>query len=512
MTQASSMQSIQALPGVRAGALVEGEGTVVAEAPSGAGRALLARIAHPTANAAVRVLETGRTLVLELDENCQTREALLDVAAYLLSHTPESDGDGSRQAAAGEPLFSPMVRTRLERALSQRLGAGVDRATVRSLVQALNQPGGDQSRQALQRLVELAPGERALDLLVDVQAQYFAALAESVAAERQAVRDLLDQAVRGLRTVAHSSGEGDAPQTLAVVHGLEAAAEHWSRSDSMLLMQQAAGVRSLADGMAVNAIELLRLKQGAVAARRARRELETAVEVQRLVAPTDAVIEDPAFTAVTHGRAATGCSGDLWVLHRLDDRQLFLLIGDVTGHGVGPAMVAMLARAACETALASAGANVDGVRVLQAIDRALSLPGAGKLAMTALAARFDFKRCTLSIWSAGNPCAVALRAGRPPREIIAAGPMLGTTEDHPIEHRSIQFQSGDAFVFYTDGVIDLYNPRGEAYGAKRLRRLLQQVSHQGSVAICRSIERSLSEHAGNAPLTDDLTLVVIKAQ
>lgn len=514
MTASRHLQSIRELPGVRAGALLGADYRVLAEAPAGSGAGLARQIGRPPANVAVHRLDDRRTLVLELDESCTTRDAVLDVAAYLLTEfeepaAPAGENDDGPRIAVG--VLSPVGRAHLERRLRHRLGKTAEEALVRNLVHALDEGDGERQRKLLRRLAEGLAGEKALDLWADVHAICLETFAEHVKLERRAVEQLLHVLVSCLRRIGRSDGSSPVSTFAASVEALKTVAAEWSRSDSHSLSRQARTVGWVVDGFVELAAELSRLRQSAALAHRARKELGSAVEVQRLLFPIDAAIEDHAFSLSAVASPAGECSGDLWVIHRLGERKLFLLVGDVTGNGAGAAMVGAMARAVCDAIVGKEPTDVSGSRVLQAVDHVLYRACGGKLLLTAVAALFDFDARQLRIWNAGHPPVILLRPGRAPREIVASGPVLGAQGGGAFESHAVEFQGGDSFVFYTDGVIDARSDRGQRFGTRRFCQVLQEASRGTPAALCDAVRRALGDYATGTPPQDDWTLVVLRS-
>jgi sigma-B regulation protein RsbU (phosphoserine phosphatase) len=88
-------------------------------------------------------------------------------------------------------------------------------------------------------------------------------------------------------------------------------------------------------------------------------------------------------------------------------------------------------------------------------------------------------------------------------------------EDDEENERTVNFESGDILIMYTDGIIERKNADKEIYGRKRLLDLLQQFSGQSVeqsslVEIINIIESDIHDFSGSTRTEDDITLLAVK--
>jgi serine phosphatase RsbU (regulator of sigma subunit) len=96
------------------------------------------------------------------------------------------------------------------------------------------------------------------------------------------------------------------------------------------------------------------------------------------------------------------------------------------------------------------------------------------------------------------------------RMLRPAGMPLGVTEDLVLERDAITLAPGDMIVLYTDGVIDALNEGEEDFGQDRLEALLFGRRDQPAQEVVAALRRAVLAHVGQAPLFDDVTLVVLR--
>jgi sigma-B regulation protein RsbU (phosphoserine phosphatase) len=91
------------------------------------------------------------------------------------------------------------------------------------------------------------------------------------------------------------------------------------------------------------------------------------------------------------------------------------------------------------------------------------------------------------------------------------GFVLGALKDVVLEERSVEFRPGDVLLFYTDGVVDAANEKERRYGARRLRQFFLENRQAGRSELLQRILSDVRAFAGERPIADDLTLVVLEA-
>ncbi len=137
--------------------------------------------------------------------------------------------------------------------------------------------------------------------------------------------------------------------------------------------------------------------------------------------------------------------------------------------------------------------------------------------ITAIGAHFNSKNHSVQLARAGHlPLYYFNNKSKSIEIITSKGMALGFTKDslfdRNLEEININFESGDVFVFVTDGVIEARNPMNIEYGDEKLIKIIQNKSEQSSEEIRDSIIESVRTYAGDADQYDDLTVVIVKIQ
>jgi sigma-B regulation protein RsbU (phosphoserine phosphatase) len=82
----------------------------------------------------------------------------------------------------------------------------------------------------------------------------------------------------------------------------------------------------------------------------------------------------------------------------------------------------------------------------------------------------------------------------------------------PYNSSTINLQSGDKLILFTDGVSEAMNPQSEEFSEERLEKLAIETSEINSSETITSIRQSVDRFVNGAPQSDDLTMMVIKVK
>lgn len=95
---------------------------------------------------------------------------------------------------------------------------------------------------------------------------------------------------------------------------------------------------------------------------------------------------------------------------------------------------------------------------------------------------------------------------------IGLGLTMRDTFRQNLESQEIQFEDGDAVVFYSDGLVECMNESKEQFGERRIEEVLQSHSHLDAPEICRGVLDAARQFRGDAEPHDDLTILILKAE
>ena len=246
---------------------------------------------------------------------------------------------------------------------------------------------------------------------------------------------------------------------------------------------------------------------------RLKRSLALAMEIQQHLLP-EAPPELEGFDIAGLSRYCDETGGDYYDFIDLVDLatdKLGMALGDVTGHGIGAALLMTTARAVLRSHAGRHGENV--VALFDILNDHLVRDTGEDWFMTLFYGVLDAKQRTLLWASAGHDPAMWVRKSSGEiDELPNTGIPLGVIEDVPYTQGGpVQMESGDIILIGTDGIWEAANPDRRMFGKDRLRDILRKNADRTAAQICEAVVRAVADFRGPAPQVDDITLVIIKA-
>src|SRR5262249_13627318 len=96
--------------------------------------------------------------------------------------------------------------------------------------------------------------------------------------------------------------------------------------------------------------------------------------------------------------------------------------------------------------------------------------------------------------------------------LVTGGMVIGLFQNCPYEQETIQLETGDLIIAYTDGVTEAMNRNAEEFSEARLRRVVAGSAHLAAEELSRVIISTVREWRANLEQHDDLTLVIMKVR
>ena len=210
-------------------------------------------------------------------------------------------------------------------------------------------------------------------------------------------------------------------------------------------------------------------------------------------------------------RPADFAAGDYFDYLRMRDGRTGIVVGDVTGHGFGPALIMasthVMLRLLVET-------HDDVAEILTLANSVLVEETEDDRFVTLLFACVDPQTQTLSYSNAGHPPGYVLDAsGKVRHKLMATDYPLGIMPDVEFSMgQSITLQSGDTILFLSDGILESVSPDGVFFGADRALAAVQAQIQRSAEEIAETLCESAREFGGGKVPLDDTTAVVIKLE
>jgi len=243
-------------------------------------------------------------------------------------------------------------------------------------------------------------------------------------------------------------------------------------------------------------------------------ELQAAQQVQTANLPSPETLHgDPRVELYTTLQPAREVGGDLYDFFMLDDRRLFLLIGDVAGKGLSASIFMSVSKALYKSAMLRTP-EADIGAIMTVANNEVSRDNPGNLFVTCFAAVLDLDSGELLYCNAGhdNPYRLHASYDVPRRIDDGDGPPLCAMSDFDYRGGSTRLRHGELLCLMTDGVTEAQTPDGQLYGNHRLQQLLQEQQQRGATArqVVESLRSNVSAFAAGAEPADDLTILALR--
>ncbi len=236
-------------------------------------------------------------------------------------------------------------------------------------------------------------------------------------------------------------------------------------------------------------------------------DLKLAARVQQSLAPKSLVWGGVRVETFYHPVRTIG--GDFGLVSSLDDHYLNLLVCDVSGHGIGSALVANRIYTEMMTQL-RAGSALDAM--LRQLNRfVMHNIGSSVFFFTVAAARIDRPGRRMIFAGAGHPPAMIAHDGAEPRLLESRSMVLGALPEAVDAEATldVDLDAGDRIVLYTDGITDVFNSRGEMLGVEGVQKIVRETSLLPFNEMKKGILDSVAEWREGPP-TDDVSLVLVE--
>lgn len=201
--------------------------------------------------------------------------------------------------------------------------------------------------------------------------------------------------------------------------------------------------------------------------------------------------------------------GDFYDFYMLEENMLAFLVADVSGKGIPAAMFMMTGK----TLLRDHAERGDKpAAIFRNANNKLCEGNDAEMFITAWMGFLDTDSGLVRFVNAGHNPPVLIRAGRasfiPQRANIA----LAAAENVNYREQTLQLQSGDLLLLYTDGVTEATDVKAELFGNDRLCEVLSRDFGTGDEAcrsVCGTVKEQIDLFVGDAPQFDDITMLCL---
>ena len=239
---------------------------------------------------------------------------------------------------------------------------------------------------------------------------------------------------------------------------------------------------------------------------RLKRELELGRQIQHDMLP-----HEPLMFGLTEIQGvsvpAREVGGDFFNYFGLPGGHVALLVGDVSGKGVGAALLMANIQASLRTRFAL---GQDLSAIANAIDNDFQATSPGSMYATLFIGVFDPGTRKLRYVNAGHHPQFVLRRDGTLEQMWSTGMPVGLLAGHGYREREVQLAAGDLVFFYTDGCVETESETGDMFGSERLEKHLLSAGPGTASAVLTHVERALQEFRGSRELYDDATMMAVR--
>jgi sigma-B regulation protein RsbU (phosphoserine phosphatase) len=256
-------------------------------------------------------------------------------------------------------------------------------------------------------------------------------------------------------------------------------------------------------GVAIERARAERLRQHT---RRMQEEISLARRIQTTFLPQSTPSFEP-YDLAGVNFPSSEVGGDYFDFIAITDNDVGVAIGDVTGHGMGAALLMANFRAC----LRIESRNNFAVRtILRKVNDYLYETNLPDSYVTAVYGVLDRLNHTFSYSNAGHNPPVLLHRDNSAELLETGGLILGAFPDADYHETTLALHPGDIIVFYTDGVTEAHDADGNEFGLDKLISLVRTHRDLPAMQMVRRITDTVHDFQSASSVQDDLTLSIIK--
>ena len=251
-------------------------------------------------------------------------------------------------------------------------------------------------------------------------------------------------------------------------------------------------------------LETTRLREEASAKARLEEELRTAYTIQSRLLPA----ELPSINGYAFAGANRPCrtvSGDYYDVVVRPDGRIYFIMADVSGKGITAALVMASVATAFSIFTRTDPSPADLVRDL---NTTLAPKTAPTKFVTMVVGVLDPKTGAIEFANAGHVAPLVI-AKNGVAQLTVTDMVVGLFAQARYRNQSVTLEAGDTLVLFTDGVTEAENEVDEQLGLDPVAQCVSTMHGTLASHVLQTIENHVQEFVGNAPLTDDLTMLAL---
>jgi serine phosphatase RsbU (regulator of sigma subunit)/ketosteroid isomerase-like protein len=256
----------------------------------------------------------------------------------------------------------------------------------------------------------------------------------------------------------------------------------------------------------VSAVWQRRLQRERIERERVEQELRVARSIQQASLPKEVPTLE-GWQIAPYYQPAREVGGDFYDFFDLEDGRVGLAVGDATGKGM-PAALAVIATSSMLRAVAQAFGSSSPGEVLERVNETLMARIPANMFVTCFYAILEPESASVSYANAGHDLPYLWHDGAA-EELRARGMPLGLMPGMSYEEGEASLKEGNCVLFYSDGLVEAHDPKGEMFGFPRLRALVGEHGKERSLGDFL-LEELYSFTGEGWEQEDDITLLTLR--
>jgi len=265
--------------------------------------------------------------------------------------------------------------------------------------------------------------------------------------------------------------------------------------------------RQILDALSAQAASILdnaRLVEKEREQRRLEQELAIAREIQQGLVP-QGLREFPYLEVKGIHLPCHGVGGDYYDVFPLSDESTAFLVADVTGKGLGAALLTTM----LQGALSGMKLGVAPEKVFNHVNRFLCEHASVGRCATMFFGRINAGGILEYLYG-GHPSPLLIRDGKV-SDLYTEGTLpVGLADEVTFEATRIQLEPNDVLVLFSDGIVEAANAQNELFGFERLNEVTAQCAQASIETVMKTILDAVEEFSRGAAQADDLTLLIVR--
>ena len=205
---------------------------------------------------------------------------------------------------------------------------------------------------------------------------------------------------------------------------------------------------------------------------------------------------------------AKDVGGDFYDFFRIDDDHIGVVMADVSGKGIPAAIFMAVSRTLIRTVGLQGGTPG---KCLTTSNELLSKESADCMFVTVFYAIYNIRTGELAYCNGGHNSPFILRANGMVEQLPqSVNTVVGCIDGVTFEEHNAQLHPGDTLLMYTDGVNEAFNVSLEEYGETRMEQVLASMKGKDCSDIINGLLDDVRTFAGEAPQSDDITIMALK--